>query len=120
MVAGPEIGELLGVSRQRVHQLQATPAFPAPLVQLRTGPVWDRRAVEAYARSPARQPNATTTTVAPTVSGRYTGSVVQTACSPASHHLRTGRGDQPAPRVSSCSTARRIQLDTERSSRAAR
>ena len=56
LVAGPEIGELLGITRQRVFQLQATDNFPAPLVRLRTGPVWDRRAIEAYAHATERRP----------------------------------------------------------------
>jgi len=54
--AGPEIGELLGITRQRVFQLQATDNFPAPLVPLRTGPVWDRRAIEAYPHATERRP----------------------------------------------------------------
>lgn len=56
LVASPEIGELLGITRQRVFQLQATDNFPAPLVRLRTGPVWDRHAIEAYAHATARRP----------------------------------------------------------------
>ena len=55
LVSAPVIAELLGISRQRVHQLQSTPGFPAPLVVLRTGPVWDRRAVEAYSRASRRR-----------------------------------------------------------------
>lgn len=34
-----EVGEILGISRQRVHQLRASSTFPEPLVELRTGPV---------------------------------------------------------------------------------
>ena len=64
LVAGPEIGELLGVTRQRVFQLQAADDFPAPLVRLRTGPVWDRRAIEAYAHATERGPRQRQVTVA--------------------------------------------------------
>ena len=56
MVSAPVVGDLLGVSRQRVHQLQGTAGFPEPLLRLRTGPVWDARAIDAFARSWDRRP----------------------------------------------------------------
>ncbi|UPK74359.1 hypothetical protein MU582_18260 [Nocardioidaceae bacterium SCSIO 66511] len=56
MVSAPEVGEMLGVSRQRVYQLQQTGGFPEPLFRLRTGPVWDAAAVEAFARTWDRRP----------------------------------------------------------------
>jgi len=40
-----EVVELLGVSRQRVHQLRTTPGFPAPLAELAAGAIWDRDAI---------------------------------------------------------------------------
>lgn len=57
LVAAPEVGEILGgVSRQRVYQLQHVAGFPGPLYRLRTGAVWDRRAIERFARTWARKP----------------------------------------------------------------
>lgn len=49
LVSGAESGEILGVSRQRLHQLHLQhPDFPKPLYQLRVGPLWDRAAIEAF------------------------------------------------------------------------
>jgi len=56
MMSAPEVAELLGVSRQRVHQLRATPTFPAPLYELRTGPIWDAAAIEHFATTWERKP----------------------------------------------------------------
>lgn len=57
LVAAPEVGEILGgISRQRVYQLQHVAGFPEPLYRLRTGPVWDRRAIEKFARTWTRRP----------------------------------------------------------------
>lgn len=63
LVSGPEAGEILGVSKQRVHQLAATRAdFPKPLYELAAGKLWDRAAVERFAeeweRRPGRPPKA--------------------------------------------------------------
>lgn len=51
LLSAPEVGDLLNVSRQRVHQLRASPQFPAPLYELRTGAVWAASAIEAFART---------------------------------------------------------------------
>lgn len=56
LVGASEVGTILGVSRQRVHQLREQPAFPAPLVEVAMGPLWDARAVEAFARAWSRRP----------------------------------------------------------------
>jgi hypothetical protein len=56
LVGASEVGEMLGVSRQRVHQLREHDAFPAPLVEVAMGPLWDARAVEAFARAWSRRP----------------------------------------------------------------
>ncbi|MDV9188195.1 hypothetical protein R6L23_08195 [Streptomyces sp. SR27] len=45
-----EIGEMLGVSRQRANALAKRPDFPPPLTQTRAGRVWERAAVEAWER----------------------------------------------------------------------
>lgn len=51
LVSGPEAAGLLGVSRQRLHQLHREhPEFPTPLYQLKVGPLWLRAAVEAFDR----------------------------------------------------------------------
>lgn len=57
LVSAPEVAEILdGISRQRVHQLRSTAAFPAPLYELRTGPVWDARAIRHFASHWERKP----------------------------------------------------------------
>lgn len=57
LVSAPEVAEMLGgVSRQRVHQLRAQASFPKPLFELRTGPIWDARAIERFAGEWARKP----------------------------------------------------------------
>ncbi|GGN84359.1 hypothetical protein GCM10011610_37590 [Nocardia rhizosphaerihabitans] len=56
LVSAPEVGELLGVSRKRVHQLRSTPAFPQPLFELRTGPVWDAVPIRKFAQEWDRKP----------------------------------------------------------------
>ncbi len=57
LVGASEAAEILGVSRQRVHQLhRENPAFPAPLVQVAMGPLWHRAAVEAFAQRWERRP----------------------------------------------------------------
>lgn len=56
LVGASEVAELLGVSRQRVHQLRSHPEFPAPLVEVAMGPLWDERAVEKFARDWERKP----------------------------------------------------------------
>lgn len=56
MLSAPEVGEMLGgISRQRVYQLHDNPDFPQPLLRLRTGPIWDARAVEKFRATWARK-----------------------------------------------------------------
>lgn len=56
LVGASEVAELLDVSRQRVHQLRSHSAFPAPLVEVAMGPLWDERAVEKFSREWTRKP----------------------------------------------------------------
>ena len=49
-----EIAELLGVSRQRAHQLAATYGFPKPMARLAVGPIWKRADIEQWARETGR------------------------------------------------------------------
>lgn len=53
-----EVAELLGVSRQRVAQLRTKRGFPAPVAELRSGPVWDVSSfglfLEEWERRPGR------------------------------------------------------------------
>lgn len=56
LMSAAEIAEELGVARQRVHQLRATKAFPAPLAELRGGAVWDATAVRKFAQEWERKP----------------------------------------------------------------
>ena len=56
LVGTAEIAELLGVSRQRVHQLVSKPDFPRPLAVLAAGMIWRREDVEEWARRTGRLP----------------------------------------------------------------
>lgn len=56
MVGASEVADMLDVTRQRVHQLRSHPDFPAPLVEVAMGPLWDARAVEKFAREWERKP----------------------------------------------------------------
>lgn len=57
LVAAPEAGEILGVSPQRVHELAGGRAgFPEPVYELRTGKLWLRAAIEAFAQRRDRKP----------------------------------------------------------------
>jgi prophage regulatory protein len=55
-----EISIVLGVSKQRVHQLSANPDFPRPYTRVSNGPIWLRPIVEEYDlrrhRDPSRFP----------------------------------------------------------------
>lgn len=48
LVGWTEIGEMLGVSKQRASQLLALPEFPAPIAILAMGRVFARRSVELF------------------------------------------------------------------------
>ncbi len=54
LVGVAEIAELLGMSRQRVHQLAKRDDFPRPIAVLSAGAVWERRDVEKWARQTGR------------------------------------------------------------------
>jgi predicted DNA-binding transcriptional regulator AlpA/predicted RNA-binding Zn-ribbon protein involved in translation (DUF1610 family) len=48
LVAVPDIAELLGVTRQQAHRLANREGFPPPALTPRTGPLWNRAAVESW------------------------------------------------------------------------
>jgi hypothetical protein len=50
-----EAAELLGVSKQRVHQLARTSSFPPPIFRLRATPVWREADVLRFANHRARR-----------------------------------------------------------------
>ncbi len=54
LVAAKEIGDMLGVSRQRVTQLAAIPTFPAPVAVLSVGRIWLREDIVAWAEQSGR------------------------------------------------------------------
>jgi hypothetical protein len=56
-----EIAELLGVSKQRAHQIAEEKGFPAPVAEDARGRLWGRYEVQAWAsigeaRSPGVSP----------------------------------------------------------------
>jgi prophage regulatory protein len=50
LVGVTEIGDLLGVSRQRADQLSRTDGFPEPIGAIAAGRIWRRADVEAWGR----------------------------------------------------------------------
>jgi predicted DNA-binding transcriptional regulator AlpA len=54
LVGLTEIAAMLGVSRQRVHQLAATEAFPTPEAEVSAGRLWKREAIEKWAKETGR------------------------------------------------------------------
>jgi predicted DNA-binding transcriptional regulator AlpA len=44
-----EIAELLGVSKQRAHQIAEEKGFPAPVAEDARGRLWDRRDIRTWA-----------------------------------------------------------------------
>ena len=56
LVSVPEVAEILGVSRQRVHQLiHAYDDFPEPEAELAVGRIWQRAAIDKWARAHPRR-----------------------------------------------------------------
>jgi predicted DNA-binding transcriptional regulator AlpA len=57
LVSVPEVAQILGVSRQRVHQLLRVHAdFPEPEAVLAVGRIWKRVDIVAWAKSHPRKP----------------------------------------------------------------
>jgi hypothetical protein len=60
LVGTAEVAELLGVSRQRIHELRKADRFPEPMIELAAGPIWLRPAIEKWDaerdRRPGRRP----------------------------------------------------------------
>lgn len=55
LAGAAEIGRMLGgISRQRVQQIVNREDFPEPLDRLEMGKVWEREAVERWARDHGR------------------------------------------------------------------
>ena len=67
LLGAAEVADLLGVSRQRVHQLSLGPNFPEPLVRVRMGPLWGRSAIESFAKQWIRKPGRPIVEPEPTV-----------------------------------------------------
>lgn len=57
LASATDAAEILGVSRQRVHQLAASNGrFPAPVTRVGTGPLWTVSAIEHFDRIWDRKP----------------------------------------------------------------
>ena len=56
IVGSNEADEILGVSRQRLHELRAAGRFPDPLVELSATPIWLRPTIEAWLERWDRRP----------------------------------------------------------------
>lgn len=55
LVGAAEVADLLGVSRQRVHQLSGQPSFPKPVAVLAAGSIWRRIDIERWMRDTGRE-----------------------------------------------------------------
>ncbi len=51
-----EVAEILGVQRQRVHQLRANPLFPDPAWEPAAGPFWHKDDIEEFLAKWERKP----------------------------------------------------------------
>ena len=49
-----ELAEMLGVSRQRARTLTERDDFPAPIAQMRRGPIWRIEDIETWAKQVGR------------------------------------------------------------------
>ncbi|MFN2496739.1 MAG: hypothetical protein ABR608_12650 [Pseudonocardiaceae bacterium] len=57
LASAADAADILGVSRQRVHQLAASNTrFPAPVARVATGPLWTVPAIEHFAQVWERKP----------------------------------------------------------------
>jgi hypothetical protein len=59
IVGAGEVIDILGVSKQRLHQLRNDGRFPLPMLELKSGPLWMRPAIDRWAevewkRTPGR------------------------------------------------------------------
>lgn len=48
LVGTTEVAEILGVTRQRVHQLSVSPDFPRPQIELSAGKIWSREEIDRW------------------------------------------------------------------------
>lgn len=56
LVGVAEVATMLGVSRQRVNKMvKEDESFPAPEAELAAGRIWERAAIEDWARSKGRR-----------------------------------------------------------------
>jgi hypothetical protein len=56
VVGTTEVTELLGVSRQRLHDLRTAGRFPLPIADLAGGPIWLQSTVDAFLEAWDRKP----------------------------------------------------------------
>jgi hypothetical protein len=57
IVSAPDVAEILGVTRQRVHQLLgSSPTFPEPIMRLGSGPLWSADAIRRFDKQWQRKP----------------------------------------------------------------
>lgn len=56
LVGATEAAALLGVSRQRFHEIRRTLDFPAPLTEVAATPLWTRAGIDEFLRGWARKP----------------------------------------------------------------
>jgi predicted DNA-binding transcriptional regulator AlpA len=57
LVGVAEVADMLGVSRQRVHQLATQQGFPDPIARLSAGLVWRRTDIKRWAIQDGRLAN---------------------------------------------------------------
>lgn len=56
LIGSAEAAEILGVSRQRFHEIRRTKDFPEPLAEVAATPLWVRGAVQNFIKTWNRKP----------------------------------------------------------------
>lgn len=57
LIGAAEAAQLLGVSRQRIHDMRkTTPGFPHPAVEVAMGPLWTVHSIERFVETWTRRP----------------------------------------------------------------
>ncbi|SFS83989.1 hypothetical protein SAMN05428962_3178 [Paenibacillus sp. BC26] len=48
LIGSSEVAELLGIDRRNLHHKRKTKGFPEPIMELKSGPLWNEETIRAY------------------------------------------------------------------------
>lgn len=99
-----EIAELLGVTRQRASAVQTNREFPAPVAQLKSGPVWTRSSIGHFLESWQRRPGRPRRVDDRCKRGDCEGRIVKSGGS----HQTGGGNERPGARCDVCNEPYRL------------